>query len=173
MAIINATRAYEDVYLEDPAENPDTPRFRVWLDDRSIEEMLGKIKDAVDRAQEISRRDAEAKTDEERAEVNRMMARHQRRVISAVIGADGYRTVLEWMGGGEAIDPDTHVRQLGEVYGALLTMVARKATSEQLRECGMYFSEQSRRGAGAARGGGRQQFRAVDGKAGGKKKHRR
>ena len=172
MAILNATRAYEDVYLEDPEENPDTPRFRVWLDDRSIEEMLGKIKDAVDRAKEISRREREAKTDEERAEVARMMARHQRRVISAVIGADGYRTVLEWMGGGEAVDPETHIRQIGEVYGALLSMVARKATSRQLRECGLYLTEQNRRSGAAARGG-RQRFKAANGGGGGKKKRRK
>ena len=61
MAILNATRAYEDVYLEDPEEHPDTPRFRVWLDDRSIVEMLGKIMDAVDRAKEIGRREREAR----------------------------------------------------------------------------------------------------------------
>lgn len=168
MAILNATRACEDVYLEDPEEHPDTPRFRVWLDDRSIVEMLGKIMDAVDRAKEIGRREREARTDEEREEVAQMMARHQRRVISAVIGPEGYQQVLEWMGNGEPVDPARHTRQIGEVYGALLSMVAHKATSEQLRECGAYFLEQGRRGAGAA-GGGRQQFRGT----GGKKKRRK
>lgn len=167
MAILNATRAYEDVYLEDPKENPDTPRFRVWLDDRSIEEMLGKIKDAVERAQEMGRLSQEEETDEDRERINKMLARHQRRVISAVIGPDGYQGILEWMGDGEAVDPETHVRQLGEVYGALLTMVARKATSEKLRECGLHFDEQRRKMS--ATSPGRQQFR----RAGGKKKRRK
>lgn len=175
MAILNAARAYEDVYLEDPKENPDTPRFRVWLDDRSIEEMLGKVGDAIDRAQELSRKERAAKTDEDREEVVRMIARLQKRVISAVIGVDGYQTLLEWMGGGEAIDPTRHVRQLGEVFAALLELLGRRATSEQLRACGVYYSRESRKTAefmdAQRRQAGRQSFKAVDG--GGKKKRRK
>ena len=166
MQIINATRAYEDVYLEDPAENPQTPSFRVWLDDESIEGMLGKVADAIDRAQAIDRMSREAAADGERAEAVKALARLQKRVISAIIGADGYRTVLEWMGDGEAVDPEKHVRQLGEVFAALLTMLGRKATSEQLRACGAYYTAESRKTTefmAAQRASGRQQSRAAKG----------
>ena len=170
MEILNASRATELVYFDDPNDDPDTPCFEVPFDDESIEELLGKVGDAIDRAQSLDRKSRAAKTDEERAEVNQMMVRLQKRVISAFIGSEGYDALLEWMGRGTKIDPSKHIRQLGEVFASLLMLLGRKATSEQLRECGIYYARESKKTAeflDAQRKGGRQQYRAV---AGGKKK---
>ena len=46
MELLKNIRAYEDVFFEDPEENPDTPRFRVWFDDKHIEEYLAKVGNA-------------------------------------------------------------------------------------------------------------------------------
>ena len=51
MELLKNIRAYEDVFFEDPEENPDTPRFRVWFDDKHIEGYLAKVGNAIDRAQ--------------------------------------------------------------------------------------------------------------------------
>lgn len=147
MEILRMSRPYEDVYFDDPADNPGTPRFRVYFDDESIEEMLGKVSNAIDRAHDLDRKAKGARTPEERAEVTGMMVHLQKRVIVAFIGADGYQKLLEWMGDGEAVDPAAHTSALGEVFAQLMMLLGRKATNEQLRACGLYYSQESRKTA--------------------------
>lgn len=143
MEILRQSRPYEDIYFEDPEENPDIPHYRVWFDDDSIKAMLGKVGNAIDRAQSLDRRLGEAQTPEQRAEAAQAMVHLEKRVIVAFIGADGYDALLSWMGGGEAVDPARYTNMLGEVMGSLLTLLGRKATNEQLRRCGLYFSQES------------------------------
>lgn len=173
MEILRMSRPYEDIYFEDPMDNPQTPRFRVYFDDQSIEEMLGKVANAIDRAQSLDGKAKAASTPEERAEVTEMMVHLQKRVIVAFIGADGYQQLLEWMGDGEAIDPHRYVGALGEVFAQLMMLLGRKATNEQLRACGLYYSHESKKTAEFLRSQqpNRSQFKAVQG--GGKKKHRK
>lgn len=176
MEILRMSRPYEDIYFEDPMDNPSTPRFRVYFDDRSIEEMLGKVANAIDRAQSLDRKAKTASTPEERAEVTEMMVHLQKRVIVAFIGAEGYQKLLEWMGDGEAIDPHRYVGALGEVFAQLMMLLGRKATNEQLRACGLYFSQESKKTAEFLRSQqpkqpNRSQFEAVQGD--GKKKRRK
>lgn len=143
MEILRQSRPYEDIFFEDPDENPDTPHFRVWFDDESIEAMLGKVATAIDRASSLNRKLGEAQTPEQRAEITQTMVHLEKRVIVAFIGADGYDALLSWMGGGEAVDPARFTSMLGEVMGSFLTLLGRKATNEQLRRCGLYFSQES------------------------------
>lgn len=158
MQVLRFQRPYEDVCFEDPAENPDTPRFRVWFDDRSIEGMLGKVANAIDRAQAVSRALDGDVGEEERAGLTDQLARLEKRVIVTFIGEEGYDALLAWMGDGEPVDPTAYTNALGEVMATFLTMLGRKATSEQLRACGLYYSEQRdglermARAAGAPRG---------------------
>ena len=77
MEILRMSRPYEDIYFENPMDNPSTPRFRVYFDDRSIEEMLGKVANAIDRAQSLDRKAKAAGTPDERAEVTEMMVHLQ------------------------------------------------------------------------------------------------
>lgn len=143
MEILRMSRPYEDIYFEDPGNDPRTPCFRVYFDDDSIDAMLGKVSNAIDRAQSIERKMRAAGTDEERAELTDMMVHLEKRVIVAFIGAEGYQKLLEWMGDGEAVDPSKHTSMLGEVMATLLMLLGRKATSEQLRKCGLYYSQES------------------------------
>lgn len=143
MEILRMSRPYEDVYFEDPADNPGTPRFRVWFDDGSVEALLAKVADAIDRAQSLNRAIDEAADPEQRAEAVKTMAKLEKRVIVAFIGVEGWDELLKWMGGGEAVDPEDCTIALGEVMAQLLTMLGRKATNEQLRRCGLYYSQES------------------------------
>lgn len=143
MEILRLSRPYEDIYFEDPEDNPDTPRFRVFFDDDGIEEMLRKVSDAIDRAQSIDKKLQAAQTAEDRAELTEMMTKLEKRVIVAFIGADGYDQLLEWMGDGEPIDPSKYTSMLGEVMASFLMLLGRKATNEHLRKCGLYYSNES------------------------------
>ena len=44
---------------------------------------------------------------------------------------------------GEPVDPAKHTSALGEVMASFLMLLGRKATNEQLRRCGLYFSRES------------------------------
>lgn len=143
MEILRAARPYEDVFLDDPADNPDARRFRVWFDDENVELMLAKVADAIDRAQSINSAIDAAENREQRAEAVKTMAKLEKRVIVAFIGADGWDALLDWMGGGEPVDPEECTIALGEVMAQLLMMLGRKATSEQLRRCGLYYSQEN------------------------------
>ena len=152
MQVLRLQRPYEDVCFEDPEENPDTPRFRVWFDDRSIEGMLGKVANAIDRAQSISRALDGDVGEEERAGLADQLARLEKRVIVTFIGEEGYDALLAWMGDGEPVDPAAYTNALGEVMATFLTLLGRKATSEQLRACGMRYERMSREVAPARHG---------------------
>lgn len=135
MELLKNIRAYEDVFFEDPEENPDTPRFRVWFDDKHIEEYLAKVGNAIDRAQANEQMAREA---------NAAQARLMKRTISAFIGTEGWEQLLAWMGGDEGpIAPEENIRILGEVFATFLNMLARHATSEQLMACGLAYSERA------------------------------
>lgn len=143
MEILRISRPFEDVYFEDPNDNPDTPRYRVYFDDGSIETMLSKVSDAIDRAQSIQRKLDKAENEEDRAELIEMMTHLEKRVIVAFIGIEGYDQLLKWMGDGEPIEPSKYTSMLGEVMASFLIMLGRKATNEQLRRCGLYYSQES------------------------------
>lgn len=143
MEILRISRPFEDVYFEDPNDNPDTPRYRVYFDDDSIETMLSKVSDAIDRAQSIQRKLDKAENEEDRAELIEMMTHLEKRVIVAFIGIEGYDQLLKWMGDGEPIEPSKYTSMLGEVMASFLMMLGRKATNEQLRRCGLYYSQES------------------------------
>lgn len=144
MELLENIHAYEDVFFEDPEENPDTPRFRVWFDDKHIEEYLAKVGNAIDRAQANEQMAREADTPEKAAEANAAQARLMKRTISAFIGTEGWEQLLAWMGGDEGpIAPEENIRILGEVFATFLNMLARHATSEQLMACGLAYSERA------------------------------
>lgn len=143
MEILRLSRPYEDIYFDDPEDNPDTPRFRVFFDDDGIDEMLRKVADAIDRAQSIDKKLQAAQTEEERAELTEMMTHLEKRVIVAFIGIEGYDQLLKWMGDGEPINPSKYTSMLGEVMASFLMLLGRKATNEQLRRCGLYYSQES------------------------------
>ena len=152
---LSLSRVYEDVFLEDPKENPDAPRWRVDFSDEAIEGYVAKVAAALDRTPDLERQMAAAKSDGERDEGARSLARLYKRVITAFIGPEGYDALLSWMGGGERITEERYTMQLGEVFAAFLTMLGRHASREQLLACGEYYSGLAPKVAAANRGGGR------------------
>lgn len=178
MEILRLQRPYEDIYFEDPEDNPDTPRFRVFFDDESIDALLAKVSNAIDRAQSLNRKLDQAQTDEQRAEITQMMVHLEKRVIVAFIGTDGYDRLLSWMGDGEPIDPAKHTSMLGEVMASFLMLLGRKATNENLRRCGLYYSQESAKTKAFLQEQRKQQpkqvgqFREVQGGKSGKKRRK-
>lgn len=167
METLRLSRPYEDVCFEDPQDNPDTPRFRIWFDDKGIDAMLSKVANAIDRASSLNRKLQEAQDEGQRAEITQMMVHLEKRVIVAFIGADGYDRLLEWMGDGQPIDPALYTSMLGEVMATFLTLLGRKATNEQLRRCGLYYSRESAQTKAFLQAQRKDGFQAVPG---GKKK---
>ena len=163
MKLSKIARAYEDVWLDDPEENPDSPHWRVPFDDASIETYLAKVSSAIDRARDNERMAREAATDEERRAANEAQARLIKRTVAAFIGTEGWDEMLRWLGGGEAVDPADYIRVLGEVFAAFLDMLGRYCTSAQLRACGMRYEREAdrareagrRKGKKKRKGGGR------------------
>ena len=159
------------MYFDDPETNPDTPHFRIWFDDENIDALLRKVSNAIDRAQGLERKIINADNEEERAEVTQMMVHLQKRVIVSFIGSDGYQRLLEWMGGGNAIDPSKYIGALGEIFAQFMMLLGRKATNEQLRSCGLYYSEESAKTKAFLQSQRKNNLKTVDG-SNKKKRHK-
>lgn len=140
MEILQVPRAYEDVYFEDPGDNPDAKCFRVRFDDGSADALLAKVGDALDRARGNERKAREAQTDEERGEAERAQARLIERTVEAFVGREGWEELLRVVGRGEPVDPARHIRVLGEVFAQLMVMLGRHVASERLTECGVRYA---------------------------------
>lgn len=145
MEILDIKRAYEDVYLADPMDDPDTPHWRVDFSDAAIDGYLANVRDAIDRAQSLTRAMDAAEDAEGLASATQSLAKLEERVIATFIGTDGYEELLTWMGGGERIDPAGYTTQLGEVFAVFMGMLGRYVTNEKLRDCGIYYGEQGKR----------------------------
>lgn len=145
--ILKINRQIETIKVEDNGET--LYEWEVATDDKSIEQMLSKIGSSLDRAHTLVDKEAKAKNDEERAEANAMIVRLQKRVITSVIGSQGYLDVLEYIGGeyGPA-DPSENIRNIGDIFAALCVFVYERCTSKQLREVGVYFEREEKRTGG-------------------------
>ena len=133
---IIGTRAVERVYLADPDEHPEAPSWEVRFGDADIERMKTVVGDAIERAQALTdeRELRERLGDAEGArEVARETARFEKRVITAFIGADGYREALAWVAGEDA-DAADYVTAMGDVMAALLLLFAERAGNGRLRQ---------------------------------------
>lgn len=144
--VLDINRKHEKIRVEEGGRT--VLEWRIATDDKSIEDMIAKIGNAVDRAHILVEKEAEAETDEERREANDMIVRLQKRVITAIIGADGYRDVLTYIGDGEPCDPSENIRNIGEVFAALCVWLYERCTSKQLREMGVYFQREDDRMGG-------------------------
>ncbi len=137
MAIIGAKKAYEDIWLEDPATNPDTPHWRIPMDDKSIDALMRKVGNAIDRAHALSQQEAGALTEDEATEAREQIVRLQKRVIVAFLGVEGYDEILRWLSSDDnPVDPKDHIIAIGDVFAALLLVLEDRATSKRLRKAG-------------------------------------
>lgn len=75
----------------------------------------------------------------------------QRRVITAVIGEDGYSDVLAYIGGGEPADPSVNVANIGDVFAGLLVWLYDHVGQQRLVEAASMFTRQSAKAAKVAK----------------------
>jgi hypothetical protein len=122
--------------------------WKIRTDDKSMDSMLKMVGNAIDRAQALTEKSDEAQTEEELAETNRAIVHLQKRVISAIVGADGYDELLLYIGGGKPADPAENIVNIGDVFGALCVWLYERCTAKQLREAGVMFQGERERTQG-------------------------
>lgn len=152
MSTIKINREVENITVKDD-DGEVMFDWAVKTDDKSLEQMLHLVGNAMDRAGEYSQKAAEAETPEDIAELNEMTVRLFRRTISAIIGPEGYQDVLTYIGDGEPCDPANNIANIGEVFASLCTWLYSRCTSKQLREAGVYFEAESRKARRAKKSG--------------------
>lgn len=152
MSTIKINREVEHITVKDD-DGEVMFDWAVKTDDKSLEQMLHLVGNAMDRAGEYSQKAAEAETPEDIAELNEMPVRLFRRTISAIIGPEGYQDVLTYIGDGEPCDPANNIANIGEVFASLCTWLYSRCTSKQLREAGVYFEAESRKARRAKKSG--------------------
>jgi len=141
--------------------------WEVATDDESLQTMLVRVGNAFERAKELADASDAATTPEELEQTTKEIVKLQKRVISAIIGPQGYQDILEYIGDGEAVDPARYIRNVGDVFGSLCVWLYQRCTSKQLREAGVYFEGEQRRTNGQWTPDNRKARRA---KKGGKKR---
>ncbi len=136
-------------YINIPDDDGETLyEWGVKTDDESLQTMLVRVGNAFERAKQLSDAADAATTPEELEAANAEIVKLQKRVISAIIGPDGYEDILEYIGDGEKVDPSKHIRTIGDVFGSLCVWLYERCTSKQLREAGIYFEGEQRRMGG-------------------------
>lgn len=135
--ILKINRQQETIKVEDGGET--LYEWTVQTDDDNLNRTLNMVGNAMIRAQEMTEMQSAAKTPEEIEKANGDLVKLQKRVISAIIGADGYQDVLCYIGDGEPCDPAKNIVNIGDVFGALCVWLYEHCTSKQLRDAGIYF----------------------------------
>lgn len=143
MTTIKINREVEHITVKDD-DGEVLYDWTVKTDDRSLEQTLHLVGNAMDRASEFAKKADAAETEEEVAELNEIMVRLFKRTISAIIGPKGYQDVLTYIGDGQPCDPANNISNIGEVFASLCTWLYSKCTNKQLREAGVYFETESR-----------------------------
>ena len=127
---------------------PDGEPLYEWLvstDDASLQRMLNKVGNSFDRARDLAAKAEGAATPEEAREANEETVKLQKRVISAIVGEQGYQDILEYIGDGEPVDPYDYIIVIGDVFGALCVWLYERCTSKQLRDAGVYIQGEAAR----------------------------
>lgn len=143
--VIKLNKQVEQVVIEC---GDDELEIGIPTDDASIDRMLSMVGNAMDRFASIQRTIDEAtdQGDPEKADkATDAMVRLERRVITAIVGEDGYEAILALMSDdGEQVDPAENIVNVGEVLAGLVTWLYEHCTSKQLREAGVYVQRQSK-----------------------------
>ena len=135
---LKINRQHETIKVDDE-DGSALYEWKVPTDDDSLNRTLNMVGNAMIRAKDLSDEQAKATTPEEAKEATDSLVKLQKRVISAIIGADGYQDVLCYIGDGEPCDPAKNIVNIGDVFGALCVWLYEHCTSKQLRDAGIYF----------------------------------
>lgn len=135
--VLRINRQTEIINVQDGEET--LYSWEIPTDDESIDRMLGMVGSAIESAESLTDKQNSAKTDDEREKAEKDLVKLQKRVISAIIGSDGYNDVLTYIGDGKPCDPAKNIVNIGDVFGALCVWLYEHCTAKQLREAGVYF----------------------------------
>ncbi len=144
---LQVTKRKEVISIDGPDGEP-LYEWEVATDDASLQRMLNRVQNAFERARDLGEQAATAQTPEEVRAANEATVKLQKRAVSAIIGEQGYRDLLEYIGDGEPVDPYEHIIAIGDVFGALCVWLYERCTAKQLRDAGVYF-DAVKKGAGA------------------------
>lgn len=145
---LKINRQVETIKVDNP-DGSTAYEWRIATDDKNLVKMLHMVGNAMDRFATLQRKiDDEKLSAEERAEAENAMVKLMKRIVSAIIGEQGWADVLEYIGDGVPCDPAKNIINIGEVFAALVTWLYEHCTSKQLREAGVYFQAEQRRTGG-------------------------
>lgn len=139
--ILNINREVEKIVIPGDANQEDTV-LEVFTDDKSIEQTLHQVGNAIDRFAALQSKLDKAEDEEAVKEQQEAIARLFKRTISAIVGKDGWQKILEYIGDGEPVDPTNNIMTIGEVFAALVTWLYERCTSKQLRDAGVRFERE-------------------------------
>lgn len=140
--ILKINKEVEKIIIPTDGESDDIV-FEVRTDDNNITQTLHRIGNAMDRFSALQTRLDGAESENEIEEIQQAMARLFKRSISAIVGKDGWKQILCFIGDGKPVDPAKNIITLGEVFAALVTWLYEHCTSKQLRDAGIYFQREA------------------------------
>lgn len=141
--ILKINKAVEKIIIPTDDDQEDIV-LQVFTDDKNIELTLHQVGNAMDRFAALNKKLETAENEEDTAKAQEAMARLFKRTISAIVGEDGWNTILTYIGDGKPADPAQNILTLGEVFAALVTWLYDHCTSKQLRNAGVYFQKEQK-----------------------------
>lgn len=139
--ILNINREVEKIIIPGEEGQEDTI-LEVFTDDKSTEQTLHQVGNAMDRFAVLQSKLDKAQNEEAIKEQQDAMVRLFKRTISAIVGTDGWNKILEYIGDGKPADPANNILNLGEIFAALVTWLYERCTSKQLRNAGIKFERE-------------------------------
>ena len=139
--ILNINREVEKIIIPGE-EGQENTILEVFTDDKSIEQPLHQVGNAMDRFAVLQSKLDKAQNEEAIKEQQDAMVRLFKRTISAIVGTDGWNKILEYIGDGKPADPANNILNLGEIFAALVTWLYERCTSKQLRNAGIKFERE-------------------------------
>lgn len=126
-----------------PSDDGEDVVLEVSTDDNNIGRTLHLVGNAMDKFATLQKKmdsaEDEAQLDESKEAITHLF----KRCISAIVGDDGWKKILEFIGDGKAVDPKENILTLGEVFAALVTWLYQHCTSQQLRSAGVYLQRET------------------------------
>lgn len=139
--ILNINREVEKIIIPGE-EGQENTILEVFTDDKSIEQTLHQVGNAMDRFAVLQSKLDKAQNEEAIKEQQDAMVRLFKRTISAIVGTDGWNKILEYIGDGKPADPANNILNLGEIFAVLVTWLYERCTSKQLRNAGIKFERE-------------------------------
>lgn len=139
--ILKINKQIEKIII--PSDDGENVVLEVATNDANIGVILHLVGNAMDKFSTLQKNMDTAEDEVQLDEAKEAITHLFKRCISAIVGDDGYKKILEFIGDGKAIDPKENILTLGEVFAALVTWLYQHCTSQQLRNAGVYLQKET------------------------------